>query len=45
MDFSFTSVTENTILKPLLNTNPSSKAAGLENLTGSFLREDMHLFW
>jgi hypothetical protein len=36
--FSFTPVTEETILKLLLNTNPS-KAAGLDNLAGKFLRE------
>ena len=37
-DFSFSTVTEDTILKLLQNTNPS-KAAGLDNLAGKFLRE------
>ena len=36
--FSFTPVTEETILKMLLTTNPS-KAAGLDNLAGKYLRE------
>ncbi len=37
-DFSFSPVTEETVLKLLLNINPS-KAAGLDNLAGKFLRE------
>ena len=37
-NFTFTAVTEDTILKLLQNTNPS-KAAGLDNLAGNFLKE------
>jgi len=37
-NFTFTPVTEDTILKLLQSTNPS-KAAGLDNLAGNFLKE------